>query len=342
MASPPPLVSVLIPMYNAGRGITSTLQSIRLQTFDDYEVIIVDDGSNDDSHERAGKTMAEAQVIRQDHAGLTVALNTGLGQCRGKYIARIDCFDLALPDRFAMQVDVLENCPEVGLLGGHVMLYDEKGDIGVSRYPTDSAEIERELIRGHSAVLHSTIMMRKSLLLRLGGYDIFYDGIEDFELLAKFSLMSKLANVDAVIMRILSAPTGLTYGGAHLQSLFDLALYERQQRLVNGPTWKAENMRSQYASGLRTNQSNPIKKRTLKSRYFAMRGGLLMRSGSRKAAIRDYLQSLQNEWTRLRSWIGLATALLFPHHFYSWALQSYKRWDYRRAVHRIQNLAPHD
>lgn len=321
-------------MYNAGQGIVSTLQSIRVQTFDDYEVIVVDDGSSDDSIERAHNTMPAARVIRQSHAGLTEALNNGLAKCRGKYIARIDCFDMALPQRFALQVDVLENYPEVGLLGGHVLLYDESGDIGVSRYPTDSEEIERELIRGHSAVLHSTVMMRKNLLLRLGGYDTFYDGIEDFELLAKFSLVSKLSNVDAVITRILSTPSGLTYGGAHLQSLFDLALYERRQRLINGLTWKAEDLRSQYASRVRAKQSHPIDTRPLKSRYFAMRGGLLLRSGERRAAISDYLRSLQNQWTRVRSWIGLAAALLIPYYFYRQALLGYKRWDYRRAVNR--------
>ncbi|GAG05453.1 unnamed protein product, partial [marine sediment metagenome] len=178
-----PLISVLIPMYNASAGVRPTLQSIINQTIDDYEVVIVDDGSTDDSVAIARGTFPEARIISQENAGITEALNHGLNHCRGEFIARLDCFDMSLPDRFENQVRAFENDLELGAVGGHMLLYEMDGfELGVCRFPISPEDTLAEILNGNAALPHTGAMIRKDYLLQIGGYDPFYNGREDVEL----------------------------------------------------------------------------------------------------------------------------------------------------------------
>src|SRR3990172_94357 len=173
-----PLVSILIPMFNGGSGIASTLGSILNQSYTNYEVIIVNDGSTDNGPDIARDVMPKARIISKENGGIANALNIGLLSCQGIFLARLDCFDQTLPGRLESQVAFLETHPQIGLVGGQVLLFDEAGDIGVSRYPTDSITIERQLLRGHSDIVHPACLIRMDLLKSIGAYDPFYEGVE--------------------------------------------------------------------------------------------------------------------------------------------------------------------
>jgi GT2 family glycosyltransferase len=117
-----PLVSVIIPAYNAGRTIDSALRSLFAQTFSDFEAIVIDDGSTDDTAERAAAWGAAVRVHSQPNGGPARARNTGIRLARGRLLAFLDADDLWLPTKLERQVRYFERYPETGLLhtGAHV------------------------------------------------------------------------------------------------------------------------------------------------------------------------------------------------------------------------------
>ncbi len=290
-----PKISILIPVYNAREGIQRTLSSLLNQTFTNFEVVIVDDGSTDDSSQIARNTYPDAIIIHQENQGIAKALNKGLEYCRGKYIARIDCYDIMYPDRLEKQYKALEENPELGVIGGHVMLYESNGqDIGLVKYPTTTYQTLNNLLNKVPAILHTATMIRGDLLLQVGGYDPFYNGREDFELWTRISLVANLTNIDAPVVRSLSTTFGLSFDGNYLDPLFDLALEERKERLIKGVQWKNFARRNQLAAQLELiRASNPDKRqiRIAKSRLYQRRATFLLRSGERRSRSSEDLAS---------------------------------------------------
>ncbi len=118
-----PAVSVLMPCYNAGAMVDEALESLVCQTLTDIEIICVEDGSTDDTPlrlDRWATREARLRVVRQPHAGVIAAANTGLGYCRAPYVARLDADDRAHPERLARQAAYLDAHPEAGLVSCQV------------------------------------------------------------------------------------------------------------------------------------------------------------------------------------------------------------------------------
>ena len=134
-----PLVSVIIPTYNYGRFVTEAVESVLAQVlpdgqaYTDYEIIVVDDGSTDDTRERLAPYLDRIRYIYQENRGLSAARNTGIKAARGNFIAFLDSDDLWLPEKLAVQAPVLERDPEVGLLGCAAVGYDEAHQRQASR-----------------------------------------------------------------------------------------------------------------------------------------------------------------------------------------------------------------
>ncbi|HMO65446.1 MAG TPA: glycosyltransferase family 2 protein, partial [Verrucomicrobiota bacterium] len=118
-----PRVSVVLPVFNALATLPRAVASVRAQTFTDWELVAVDDGSTDGSGEwlaRAAKEEPRLRVLRRPHAGLVPALKDGLDAARGEFIARLDADDECLPDRLAAQVAMLDADPSFGVAGCRV------------------------------------------------------------------------------------------------------------------------------------------------------------------------------------------------------------------------------
>ncbi|MHA1713815.1 MAG: glycosyltransferase, partial [Candidatus Ranarchaeia archaeon] len=124
----PPKVSVIMSVYNAEKHVKKAIDSILSQTFRDFEFIIINDGSTDRTSEIL-KSYADPRliVVNQANRGVTQSLNKAIGMARGQYIARMDADDISLPQRLEMQVEFLEEHPEVGLVGTSVITIDEEG-----------------------------------------------------------------------------------------------------------------------------------------------------------------------------------------------------------------------
>jgi glycosyltransferase involved in cell wall biosynthesis len=187
-----PLVSVLLPARDAGPTLAASLRSIRRQRCIDWECIVVDDGSRDDTAAIARAIAAEDRrfvVLAQPHAGLVAALQRGLAACRGTYVARMDADDVMHRDRLALQVRALDADPALFAVGCHVRIFPRArlaaGWRAYERWVNaiDSAARVRAEAFVECPVVHPTLMLRRAPLLELGYRDAGWP--EDYDLVLR-------------------------------------------------------------------------------------------------------------------------------------------------------------
>lgn len=239
-----PKISVVMPVRDGARWLTETIQSVLAQTLPDFEFIIIDDGSTDDSPrivENSSRGDARVAIIRQQQLGLVAALNCGLTAARGELIARIDADDIASPQRLERQYQYLEKHPEVGLLGTWAEEIDEQSSVcGIRRPPSRPDELARLLIR-INPFLHSSTMMRKSVVQKVGSYRTAFEGAEDYDLWLRMAEVTDTANMPECLLQYRIHPRSTSYS-ARVRQLFSTRLAQRgaQARRVTGsdPTWQ--------------------------------------------------------------------------------------------------------
>src|SRR3954468_11800569 len=163
-----PIVSCLMSVHNGERYLAAATDSILAQTLGDFELIVIDDGSTDSSIAMLRHYAQRDPRVRLTigaNNGLTAALNQAFAQSRGKYLARMDCDDVALPDRFAKQVELLDADPDVVCTGGYFQLIDGGGRLLTTlQPPTRDAEIQAKLLAGHNAICHPCAMIRRQAM----------------------------------------------------------------------------------------------------------------------------------------------------------------------------------
>jgi cellulose synthase/poly-beta-1,6-N-acetylglucosamine synthase-like glycosyltransferase len=190
-------------VFNGGSFLSQAVESILDQSFEDFEFIIVDDGSNDASASTLDVFQSRdprIHVVHQQNTGLVHALNRGCALARGKYIARMDADDVALPDRLASQVSFLESHPGVVLVGGAVDFINARGKVLLTaRNPIADKAIKRALLDS-SVFWHPTVLFSRKAFVSLGGYRDVPDA-EDYDLWLRMSEVGELANLTQVLLR---------------------------------------------------------------------------------------------------------------------------------------------
>jgi glycosyltransferase involved in cell wall biosynthesis len=184
-----PQISVVIAAYNTGQYIGRTLDSLLQQTFSDFEVIVVDDCSADNTATIVKDYQThDSRIILIDNernSGQCISRNRGMAIARGKYIAILDADDLSAPERLAVQFAYLETHPEITLVGAQGTRIDENDQvIGEINVPTDPLVIKYRLIT-ENVLIQSSIFFRKNEILSIGGYDKDYQHVEDFDLYSR-------------------------------------------------------------------------------------------------------------------------------------------------------------
>ncbi len=178
-----PTVSVVIPVYNAAPYIEECLLSITRQTFKDFEIIVIDDGSTDSSAEII-LSIADSRIVfiqNEINLGLIATLNKGFDRCQGKYIARLDADDIAIAERLAVQVKCLEQNPQLAMVGTGYFPLAERA-LNPVYLASGKGKIQANLLF-NSCFAHPSVMIRKSALSNRE--DIFnphYPHAEDYEL----------------------------------------------------------------------------------------------------------------------------------------------------------------
>lgn len=185
-----PAISAVLPVYNGEAYVREAVESILAQTFTDFELIIINDGSTDGSSTILRELAARDPrivLVERANGGLVSALNEGIGQARAELIARMDADDVAMPERFALQYARMEAEPHLGLLGSFIRIMDKTGRIiRQGDYPVSPAETARFLEHG-CPVAHPTVMMRREAVLKAGGYRKLFSHCEDYDLWLRIS-----------------------------------------------------------------------------------------------------------------------------------------------------------
>jgi glycosyltransferase involved in cell wall biosynthesis len=201
----PPLVSVVMPAYNAERYVALAVEGLLRQTLRDFELLVIDDGSTDGTAailDRFAARDSRIAVIHQPaNQGYARALNLGLARARGRFIARHDADDVSLPERLARQAQFLEAHPEVGLAASRVQVVDEAGRaLAVDPYAggLDNAALQRELL-DHNPLCHGSVMLRRACLAQTGPYDESVELTEDYDLWLRLAEITQLAKLPEVL-----------------------------------------------------------------------------------------------------------------------------------------------
>nr|WP_232470359.1 glycosyltransferase [Methylococcus sp. BF19-07] len=199
---PAPRITVLLPVYNGEIYLREALESILIQTYADFSLLAIDDGSTDSSLEilRSIKDPRISVKVNPTNKGLIRTLNEGLDLIQSEYIARMDADDIATPYRLEEQLAFMDAHPDVGLCGGYYERFTDTESI-VVRPPTTHEDISYALIFDN-VMAHNTVMFRRSVLehYRLR-YDPAFAHAEDYELWVRFARYSRLANLPRVLVR---------------------------------------------------------------------------------------------------------------------------------------------
>jgi len=195
-------VTVLMPVYNAEKYVREAVNSILNQTFSDFEFLIIDDGSTDRSWDILNSYSDTRIRLIQNPTNLKLiaTLNLGLKLATGEYIARMDADDISMPERLAKQVEFLKIHLEVGVLGTAIKIVDQwKNPIGTLQFP-DESNMARWWLHFACPVAHPTVMMRRSVVERAGGYNPELIHAEDYDLWRKLATITHIANLKDVLL----------------------------------------------------------------------------------------------------------------------------------------------
>jgi glycosyltransferase involved in cell wall biosynthesis len=196
-----PTITVLMPVFNGEKYLSPAIDSILDQSYTDFELLIIDDGSTDSSAAicREYRDPRIRLVANERNLGLIATLNRGLDLARGKYIARMDCDDISLPGRFERQFRFMEQNADIGVCGAWFEKIFHGGSETV-RTPAEDNLIRFFLVFDN-AFNHSTVFLRRSVLEEHGlRYDPAYQYAEDYEFWVRCSCYTRLANIPEVLV----------------------------------------------------------------------------------------------------------------------------------------------
>jgi glycosyltransferase involved in cell wall biosynthesis len=200
-----PVVSVLMPVYNAARYVAEAVESVLAQTFGDFELIVVDDGSTDRSLRilrRFERRDPRVRLVSRENRGLVATLNEMIAMARGELLARLDADDVAMPERFEVQVAYLRDHPDVVCVGTQVHFMDEFGRFKYNLHPEmDHDEIQELALSGSCPIGHTSVMMRRGPVVAVGGYRPEMEHAEDVDLWLRLGEVGRIVNLPDVLVK---------------------------------------------------------------------------------------------------------------------------------------------
>lgn len=205
-----PLVSVVMVTCNVDRFLGEAVESILVQTFNDFEFIIVDYGSTDTSKSiiaHYAETDPRVRLHEIPHCGLGEARNAACLLAQGRYIALMDADDVALPQRLQLEVDFMEKHPTVGLLGAAVQWINASGEVlYISRHPADDAQL-RKALAAYCAFWQPTVFLLKEAFVCAGGYRNAFAPAEDYDLWLRVTEHFQCSNLEDIVLKIPDSST---------------------------------------------------------------------------------------------------------------------------------------
>ena len=192
-------VSVIIPTYNNGKYICEAIDSIFAQTYSDYEIIVIDDGSTDNTKEIIERFSGRLRYIYKKNGGISSARNAGIHASKGKYLAFLDADDVWLPEILEKQIKVLEKNTKVGLVYTAKYMMDETGRLTGDVRPHYPARNTNELFKGR--IICMSVLAKKDTIIKAGMFDEEMPNLEDLDLWLRVAKSSEIKFIDQPLIK---------------------------------------------------------------------------------------------------------------------------------------------
>ncbi len=203
-----PAISVAMSVYNGERFLEEAIVSVLAQTFADFELLILDDGSRDSTRaiiENHAARDSRVRPIIRENRGLIASLNQLVAESRAPIVARMDADDICLPQRFARQIEFLDAHPEYGVIGSWCEDIDENGRpwpaASTHRHPTDHEGFNAAIELGRPLLCHPAVMFRRDLVLSVGGYHAAFKHCEDLDLWLRLASITRIASLPEQLVK---------------------------------------------------------------------------------------------------------------------------------------------
>jgi len=198
-----PKVSIIVPVKNCGKTINKSIKSVLDQTYTDFEIIVVDNNCTDDTIKKIRSLKDDRIKVVECHIpGIVPALNTGLKNATAPLIARQDGDDVWYVDKLEKQIKIFDNRDNIDICGTQIRLVTAAGIVTDDefRYPLNDTAIKSWLLTGKNAIAHPSVMFKKEVLLRIGGYDDSYPIAEDHHMWLRCIKWFNFCNLGEVLV----------------------------------------------------------------------------------------------------------------------------------------------
>ncbi|MDI6785868.1 MAG: glycosyltransferase [bacterium] len=232
-----PKVSVVMAVFNEEQNISRAMDSILSQTYKDFEFIIINDGSTDNTLKiiREYRDNRIKLIDKGYNSGLADSLNIGIQNAQGDFIARMDADDFSEKDRLEIQVEFLENNPDLVLVGTWAYLNDLNSNTKKKCEPPTSDKSIKKYMQKDNPFIHSSVMLRKDILKRVGYYNPMV-GMEDYDLWIRIGKYYKVANIPIFLVTRYenrNIHTRPFYKGLKRYDIYSLRLQHQLQAIKN-------------------------------------------------------------------------------------------------------------
>jgi glycosyltransferase involved in cell wall biosynthesis len=233
-----PAITVLMPVYNAAQYIGDAIQSVLQQSFADFELLIINDGSIDET-EKIIRSFPDKRIIliNQTNQGVAAALNNGLQIAKADYIARFDADDICIRERLKTQYEFLQNHPEYVIVGTDVDYLDMNDEFVFSYTSTYTNEKIQQQKFITCPFIHSSVLFRKEAVIKAGGYNIHAHTFEDHLLWPKILSQGKGCNLAEILLRVRLNPNSITIDERWRNNRFHSI---KKQAILKGDITEAE------------------------------------------------------------------------------------------------------
>ena len=192
-----PKVSVIIPVYNGEKYVAQAIESALSQTYNNVEIIVINDGSTDNSYNKIKPYLSSVKYIYQENKGAAVARNTGIENSTGELIGFLDADDLWLPEKLEIQVDYLLRNKDIGLVHSNRISIYEEGTKAIPDPPSTKAiGMCFKQLFNRNQISTSTVLLRKKCLIQVGGFDERFVRAQDYELWLRISKFYPIGYID--------------------------------------------------------------------------------------------------------------------------------------------------
>ena len=257
MSAPPDLVSVVMPAFNVGWCVGRAVDSVLSQSLRERELVVVDDGSTDDTNDVLASYGDAIRVIRQPNAGMSAARNVGIRQSQGRLVAFLDADDWWYADKLERQVDLMRRHPELGFCSTAARVVNPEGQLlNVWHCPGSTADMLQTLFAENAAIAGgcSAVMVRRELLDRVGLFDESLRGFEDPDLWIRLAAVTGYACIGEPLVEILRREHSVSRNLEHMRKAALASLRKNRDLLpahLRGAFWRSclASVYTDYAKG---------------------------------------------------------------------------------------------